>query len=680
LRLAAGRSSIKTALGEDDNIMSRPRERDPSSHSNPDECVVTHCAWDAVVDFTESKFFCTVRYNLVIVKADARALRLDTSALDVRSVAVDGNAASFTLTVPESAKPHLGSCLEIDLGGGAAEGDEKVVEIQYNTSPEASAAQWLPPSQTAGKKHPYVFTQCQAIHARSLLPCQDCPAVKMTYEARVTVPAWATVVMSALSKDETKQSTVATLENGYLQYEFKQPVPIPSYLFALAVGKLESRDISPRCRVWSEPSMVDAVAFEFSQVEEFLVAAESLTLPYQWKRYDLLCLPPSFPYGGMENPCLTFVTPTLLAGDRSLADVVAHEAAHSWSGNLVTNETWQSFWLNEGWTVFLERKIMTKVHGDDRYFDFAAISGWEDLKESVSLMPDKFTKLVPDLGDDDPDDAFSSVPYEKGFNLLYSLEKLVGRENFEKFMKAYFDQFKFSTVNSNQFKDFFETFFEDEASKIETFDWDSWLYKPGLPETPDFDRTLSGECEDLAASWISVDDGETKKGVLPHHDIANWSASRTICFLDSMLGTVADRKRPLARSTVEAMKAKYSMDQSSNSEILFRFCMLAIESGDDTMYPVIVRFITTQGRMKFVRPLYRALCKSEKGKELAISTFLSKKDFYHPICAKMVASDLLPSKKKKRSVTREIAHHLLVGATVGFAVAIGMSILRGRKR
>jgi len=295
-------------------------------------------------------------------------------------------------------------------------------------------------------------------------------------------------------------------------------------------------------------------------------------------------------------------------------------------------------------------------------------------------MPDKFTKLVPDLGDDDPDDAFSSVPYEKGFNLIYSLEKLVGRENFEKFMKDYFDHFKFSTVNSKQFKEFFETFFEGDASKISAFDWDSWLYKPGLPETPDFDRTLSGECEDLAASWITVDDGETMKGVFPHHDITNWSASRTICFLDSMLSTVADRKRPLARSTVEAMKAEYEMHESSNSEILFRFCMLAIESGDESIYPVVVRFITTQGRMKFVRPLYRALCKSEKGKELAISIFLSNRDFYHPICSKMLAQDLLVEEKKKDSLTREIAHHLMVGATLGLVVAIGMSLLRGRKR
>jgi len=262
--------------------------KDPSSHSNPDEARITHLAWQALVDFEKNEFFCTAIYDVNIVKSDVKSLRLDTKELDVRSVSVDGKPVVFSLSVPESNRPHLGSCLDIELG--AIFGKEEIsVEIQYNTSPTASAAQWLPPAQTAGKEHPYVFTQCQAIHARSLLPCQDCPSVKMTYDAKVTVQNWATVVMSALSKGTT------VLDNGCLEYQFNQPVPIPSYLFALAAGKLESRDISPRCRVWSEPSMVEAVAFEFSQVEDFLKAAESITqLPYQWTRYDLLCLPPRY--------------------------------------------------------------------------------------------------------------------------------------------------------------------------------------------------------------------------------------------------------------------------------------------------------------------------------------------------------------------------------------------------
>ena len=420
------------------------------------------------------------------------------------------------------------------------------------------------------------------------------------------------------------------------------------------------------------------VAFEFSQVEDFLEAAEELTMPYQWTRYDILCLPPSFPYGGMENPCLTFVTPTLLAGDKSLADVVAHEAAHSWSGNLVTNETWEHFWLNEGWTIFLQRKIMTKVHGDDKFFDFDAIGGWEDLKESVALFPDKYTKLIPDLGDDDPDNAFSSVPYEKGFNLLYALERMVGADKFAGFMKAYFNEFKFSTVTSQKFVAFFESYFKDVPA-IKEFDWATWLHKPGMPEKPAFDRTLSEECEHLADSWVTVDDGETVKGMLPKHDISKWNTGLKTCFLDALIAACTDRKRPLSLSTIASMKEKYAFHESQNSEILFRFCMLAVEAGDVSILPVVVRFITTQGRMKFVRPLYRALFHSEMGKELAVSTFLEHKDFYHPIAAKMVASDLEEKKKKSKLCDVNIQKPLVVGGIIALSAAIGIALLRGKR-
>eukprot|EP00584_Thalassiosira_punctigera_P013610 CAMPEP_0172574672 /NCGR_PEP_ID=MMETSP1067-20121228/136821_1 /TAXON_ID=265564 ORGANISM="Thalassiosira punctigera, Strain Tpunct2005C2" /NCGR_SAMPLE_ID=MMETSP1067 /ASSEMBLY_ACC=CAM_ASM_000444 /LENGTH=665 /DNA_ID=CAMNT_0013367305 /DNA_START=11 /DNA_END=2008 /DNA_ORIENTATION=- len=658
-----------------------PPACDPSSLSNPQEAHATHLSWDAVVDFEKHQFFAKATYDVKVTSSDVSSLRLDTSGLDVRSVQVDGAPASFSMSVPDASKPHLGSCLEIELNGTTS--DKISVDIEYATSPSASAAQWLPPAQTAGKEHPYVFTQCQAIHARSLLPCQDCPAVKMTYDARVTVPGWATCVMSALSKDAEKTNTVTEAENGDKIYEFAQPVPIPSYLFALAVGRLDSRDISPRCRVWSEPSTVDAVAFEFSQVEDFLKAAEELTMPYQWTRYDLLCLPPSFPYGGMENPCLTFVTPTLLAGDRSLADVVAHEAAHSWSGNLVTNETWEHFWLNEGWTMFLQRKIMAKVHGNDKFFDFDAIGGWEDLKESVALLPDKYTKLIPDLGDDDPDDAFSSVPYEKGFNLLYALERLVGADKFAVFMKAYFDNFKFSTVTSQSFVEFFESHFEDVPA-IKEFDWKTWLHEPGMPEAPTFDRTLSAECEGLADAWISVDDGETAGGVLPKHDISDWSTGRKTCFLDSLIGTCTERKRPLSLSTVASMKEMYRMHQSKNSEVLFRFCMLAVEAGDESILPVVVRFVTTQGRMKFLRPLYRAMFRSGMGRDVAVSTFLGNRDFYHPIAAKMVASDLDSTKSEKKKTLGGLVcglpRPLVIGGVLVLSAAVGVALLRGKRR
>jgi leukotriene-A4 hydrolase len=381
---------------------------------------------------------------------------------------------------------------------------------------------------------------------------------------------------------------------------------------------------------------------------------------------------------------LTFVTPTLLAGDRSLADVVAHEAAHSWSGNLVTNETWEHFWLNEGWTVFLQRKIMARVHNDTKFFDFDAIGGWKDLKDSVDEMPEGYTKLIPDLGDGDPDDAFSSIPYEKGFNLLYSLERLVGEEKFGGFVKAYFNEFKFGVITSEKFKTFFESYFKNDPVDVSSFDWETWLTKPGMPvETPNFDRTLSSECEELAQTWMAVDNDTTGGGGTKAvvKDISNWSTAQTTTFLDALTNLCHDRGSPLSLSTIQAMKDEYNFASSKNSEVLHRFCMLAVESGDTEIIPIVIRFITTQGRMKFVRPLYRALYKSDMGKTIAVQTFLANREFYHPICAKMVATDLClaktnedvsSSKKKKISL-------LAVGAAVVLAAAVGMALRRGKR-
>lgn len=297
---------------------------DLSSFSKPDEAIVTHLDWKISVDFAEERLHSEATYVVRVLQSKATTLNLDSAHLDILGVNTDeGTPLAFTLHPLVDGKSHLGRRLEIDLPPCDKENTCKIT-IEYSTTKACSALQWLPPSQTAGKHHPYLFTQCQAIHARSLVPCQDSCGVKMTYTATATVPVWATCVMSALLEknqvSDDKQEKVFTWD---------QPVPISSYLLALAVGELTKRDLSNRCAIWSEPSVVESAAFEFSETEEFLATAEAITgMDYVWGRYDLLCLPPSFPYGGMENPCLTFVTPTLLAGDRSLADVVAHEIAH----------------------------------------------------------------------------------------------------------------------------------------------------------------------------------------------------------------------------------------------------------------------------------------------------------------------------------------------------------------
>jgi leukotriene-A4 hydrolase len=329
----------------------------------------------------------------------------------------------------------------------------------------------------------------------------------------------------------------------------------------------------------------------------------------------------------------------------------------------VTNATWEHFWLNEGWTTWLQRKIISWTNHDDLFIDFDATGGYKDLKDSVDLLPDKYTSLIPILGDEDPDDAFSSVPYEKGFNLLYALEKRVGTPKFEAFFKAYIKAFAYKTVTSEEFKAFFETHFEGNAP-IADFDWDAWYHQPGMPpETPSFDRTHAEASENLANQWIAFD---CESGTLPKEDLSSWASNQITCFLDSLLLEEA----PLKISTLQAMNKEYGFADSQNSEILFRYCKLAVEAGDESILPVAVRFITTQGRMKFVRPLYRALYQSSMGKNLAVDTFLDNKDFYHPICAKMVAVDLCVSQKHIAAKRRRlwIASALALGAVVGFVL------------
>lgn len=336
------------------------------------------------------------------------------------------------------------------------------------------------------------------------------------------------------------------------------------------------------------------------------------------------------------------------------------------------------------------RKIMTKVNGNPKYFDFHALGGWAHLVEDIALKPDKFTKLIPDLHDGDPDDAFSSVPYEKGFNLLYALEKAVGEEQFSGFIFAYFDHFKFSTVDTADFMAYLESYFmgvdTSIADIIKGFDWDMWLNKPGLPPMPNFDRSLSAGCERLANAWISVDYEMSTDGMSAALDISVWSSQQKTCFLDCLTDKCAVRQRPLSLKTLGGIKNAYAFHQSRNSEILYRYCILAIDSEDVTILPVVIKFITTQGRMKFVRPLYRALFQSKIGKELAVSTFTKNVDFYHPIAAKMIAMDLDEGMKKEmKSFFREkmksfFREPLVVVGLLALSSAIAVALLHGKRR
>ncbi|KAG3071469.1 Leukotriene A-4 hydrolase [Phytophthora idaei] len=605
------------------------------SFANLDEVLYRHLQWTLAIDFERQQLEGFAEYTFAYTgAAKSPVLILDTQFLSISSVSVDGvNVDNFTLSDQHSV---FGRALSVPISSLST-----TVRVTYTTSAQSSGLQWLPPLLTAGKEHPFLFTQCQAIHARSVVPCPDTPAAKFTYSATVTVPEWCTVLMSAIAHGHVKNNDHEQTK----KWSFRQNVPIPSYLLAIAAGHMESVELSPRTKVWAEPRIVTRAAHEFAQTEAFLKAAEEITgQEYLWKRYDLVCLPPSFPYGGMENPCLTFVTPTLLAGDRSLADVVAHEIAHSWTGNLVTNATWSDFWLNEGWTVWLERKIVAKIHNDPKTYDLKAALGMRGLVEAIqSFGPSHpYTALVPNTEGVDPDDVFSRVPYEKGFNFLHYLSSVVGSEEFDLFAQAYIQKFKFQTVTSQDFRVFFEKHFAAQPEWLGQIDWDGWFFSTGMPLIENkFDTSMISQVRALGEKMMTTADDEKWAKVMAPNMLRKWPASLWILLLDTLLLLQTGSHVQLAAAHLDAIDAfaHHHLSTTHNSELRFRWSTLSLRSCDVRVLDRTVEFLKEQGRMKFVRPLFRDLC-AALGVARGAAIFEDCKSRYHPIAAKMIQRDI----------------------------------------
>lgn len=613
-------------------MFERPRtspERDPSTLSNYGDFKVNKTALDLKVDFELEKVVGAVEYLLTKV-AHTDKIWLDSSYLKISSASVNGVPTDFTVEKRLSERPSIGCRVDVKIPQSVL-ATQLAVKLEFETTKECTALQFLPANATDGKTGPYLFSQCQAIHARSLFPCFDTPAVKCPYIMLVDSPY--PLVMSG--RPQGVSGSV---------YRFIQPVPIPSYLVAIASGDIKSAPIGPRSLVYSEPVRLSLCQHEFeADMENFLQAAELLVFKYEWERYDALVLPLSFPFGGMENPNITFVTPTLILGDRENVDVIAHELAHSWLGNLVTNCSWEHFWLNEGWTVYLERRIVGKLHGESTR-DFSAIIGWTDLENAIAAMGDsaaRWSLLVHNLQDgSDPDEAFSAVPYEKGSTLLYHIEKLLGKESFDKFIPHYFETFRYKSLDTYQFLDCLYGFFADKKAILDLVDWNTWLFKPGMPPVkPDFDTTMVDQCYHLADRWYH----EAQKGNLVDFlpaDIASFTANQSVVFLDTLVAL--DKSAFKWRHHTEAlnrMAEVYSdYSKSTNAEVLFRWFVLQVTGRNRKYYHQLGEWLGTVGRMKFVRPGYVLL--NAVDRPMAIHYFQKFKDGYHAICRGMVKKDL----------------------------------------
>uniref|UniRef100_A0A8C8VR17 Leukotriene A(4) hydrolase n=1 Tax=Pelusios castaneus TaxID=367368 RepID=A0A8C8VR17_9SAUR len=605
-------------------------EPDVSSFASPaDHFLQRHLYLRCRVDFNSRRLRGTASLTVRAERDGLPRLVLDTKDLQTYKVTVNGQEVKFALGERHSFK---GTPLEITLPFELRRGQDVIVEISFETSPQSSALQWLTPEQTSGKKHPFLFSQCQAIHCRAILPCQDTPSVKLTYYAEVSIPKELVALMSANRDGEMPDPE----DNKRMIYRFSQKVPIPCYLIALVVGALESRQIGPRTLVWAEKEVVDKAAYEFAETEAMLKITEDLVGPYVWGQYDLLVLPPSFPYGGMENPCLTFVTPTLLAGDRSLSSVIGHEISHSWTGNLVTNQTWEHFWLNEGHTVYLERRIAGRLFGE-QFRQFHALGGWRELQNTINTLGDKnpFTNLIPNLKEVNPDVAYSSVPYEKGFALLFYLEqRLGGPDVFIGFLKAYIQQFAYKSAVTEDWKKFLYSYFKDKVDVLNEVDWNAWMHTPGMPPVkPTYDMTLSNACVALSQRWIKAKESDLCS--FSSADIKELSSHQLIEFLALLLV-----EAPLPVSHVKRMQEVYNFNAIKNSEIRFRWLRLCIQAKWEEAIPLALKMATEQGRLKFTRPLFRDLYNLEKSRDQAVSSFLQHRACMHPVAAMLVGKDL----------------------------------------
>lgn len=580
---------------------------DVHSFSKPNEAVITHLDWTAHIDFDKRIITAVAKFD-IDRNTNATVLILDTKKLKISNV-VDESGVNLNYIVGEPIE-HLGQPLIINLSENS-----KSVNIAYTTSPEAEALQWLNPLQTAGKEQPFLFTQSQAILARSWIPIQDSPGIRFTYNATVTVPSNLMAVMSAENPKEKNDTGV---------YQFKMTQPIPAYLMALSVGDIKYASMGDRTGVYAEPSVLESAAYEFAETEKMIVAAEALYGPYQWEVYDLIVLPPSFPFGGMENPRLTFATPTILAGDRSLTSLIAHELAHSWSGNLVTNATWDDFWLNEGFTVYFEQRIMEAVFGRD-YSEMLALLSLQGLEAEVDEMiasgNGKDTNLKLSLVGRNPDDGMTSIAYDKGYNFLRMMEETVGRVIFDEFLKGYFTSNAFKVMTTEEFVLYMEKYLiKKNKLDIKPELYNAWIYGEGLPENRP--QPVSNKFTNVEAALANWNQNSDKKVLESDFGSAEWSSHEWLHFVRNLSDniTVADMNK---------LDVAFGFTKTGNSEILAAWLMHVISNNYTAGYQRLESFLVNTGRRKFLTPIYRQMKETEGQFDFANSIYQKARPNYH---------------------------------------------------
>ncbi|XP_020579636.1 leukotriene A-4 hydrolase homolog [Phalaenopsis equestris] len=601
---------------------------DPHSFTDSSQPFCTNIALALYLDFSSTTILGSVL--ILLPKCHSGSLTLDSRDISVSRVIDPVSLSPLPFSI-SSTDPIKGSSLTITLSRHSS------VFIAFSTSPSSSALQWLSPGQTSSGSHPFVYTQCQPIHARSVFPCQDTPAARICYAARINLPLPLCAVMSATKVARSKPvigegfpgipDSLWCSEDRIVEH-FSMEQPIPPYLFALAAGEISEQALGPRTTVYAAggSELLDAAAREFRGIEDIVRAAEALFGPYEWERFDLLLLPPSFPYGGMENPRMVFLTPLVIKGDDTGAQVVAHELAHSWTGNLITNKTNEDFWLNEGFTTYAERRIVEAVQGKKRA-DLNIGIGWRGLNDEMERFKDnmEFTKLKTKQEGVDPDDVYSQVPYEKGFQFLLRIERQIGRPAFDEFLNKYITTFKFQSIDTETFLEFLKANLPGIENQINL---QLWVEGTGIPpDAMEPESTIYTQIVSLAQ--------EFKLGKMPREDeVVDWNGQEWELYLENLPNSAE-------ASQVAALDARYKLSGSGDWEVKVAFLQLAISCGCKQYFGEVERSLKQVGRMKYLRTLYTALVQGpakEEGKVLARRIFTEAREFYHPIARGVVES------------------------------------------
>ena len=586
-------------------------QADPHSFSAPELAVVKHLDLAIAVDFLKKEISGKASWNIENLSG-ADEIIFDDNNLNIQKVTLGTEEKETTFKLG-SVKPFTGNALQVAIGK-----DTKIVHIYYRTNPGAAALQWLNPQQTAGKKHPYLFTQSESIAARSWIPCQDSPGIRFTYTAKVSVPKDLMALMSAENPQEKNSTGI---------YNFKQTHAIPSYLLALAVGDIVFKKVDQRTGIYAEPSVIDKATQEFADMGKMVYAAEKLYGPYRWGRYDLLILPPSFPFGGMENPNLNFITPTIIAGDRSLVSIICHELAHSWSGNLVTNATWNDFWLNEGFTNYFERRIVEVLYGKEEaeiQEEFARKALGEAVADLANHPEDTFLKT--NYKDRNPDEGTNDIAYEKGYFFLRVIEDAVGRQKFDIFLRSYFDSHAFRSVTTADFLDYLDKNLikgdKALAAKIRAKDW---VYGPGIPSNIVYGKTLFQEGGKFAKIDAMLKIWENNPMYNPGLFRAEVVTSNEKRYLLSKL------PQQISATQMDYMDQTFHFTASNNTDIQLAWYLLAIRHNYTPANQRISSYLIENGRMWHIIPLYKEMLKTASGAKKAREIYKVARPNYHPM-------------------------------------------------